>query len=159
MVMWLLMLLAPRPIVAHGLGRQQLERVPVGDYRVTVWTDPVTVRTNDELHVTVAVEDEGGLVLEMDVEVIASHVDQEQWAAATHENAVNKLHYEAPFRLEQDGIWQITIVLRPNIGEASFELEVEPAERTIPWRWIVAGLTGLLVIGLIVINRRNEVNR
>ncbi len=154
LIVWLVLITQPLSATAHSLGRQQLERVPVGDYLVTAWTDPVDVQTDDELHVTVAIEDNGGLVLDMDVAVIATLNDEQVRAAATHENAVNKLHYEAPMRLEQEGMWQVTIALQA--GEASFELEVKPAERSIPWKWIGGGVIGLLVAGLIVMNRRNE---
>lgn len=138
---------------AHGLGNQQLEQVEAGPYLVSAWTDPKEVTVDDELHVTVSVQDrEKDFVLEADVEVQATlesdaAVTKSQWA--THDRAAQKLFYEAPLRLEPTGQWQITIIIDSDLGhgEASFDLEV--AEATTDWtRWLwpAVGLAAVVIV-------------
>lgn len=143
---------------AHGLGKQQLERVEVGSFLVTVWTDPDPVLADQELHVTIGIEYENGLLLNAQVDIIANSLDDtdlHESASATHDNAVNKLHYEAPLILEKGGQWQITIAITDDEGEGqvSFNLDVEEGDQNLPWTWIGAGIIGLSIIGLVVFNR------
>ncbi|NDJ84698.1 MAG: hypothetical protein GYB66_02325 [Chloroflexi bacterium] len=147
-----------RAVRSHGLGKQQLERVETGPFRVSAWTDPLSIDTDDELHVTIAIEDERGLVLNADIEVKAVYGDDDaiqERARATHDNAANKLHYEAPLTLPREGRWDLTVTIETDqgSGEASFDLTVEAAETSIPWSWIGGGIGGVLVIGFVVGNR------
>jgi hypothetical protein len=158
-LLFMALILPIAAIEAHGLGRQQLERAEVGPFLVTAWTDPDPVRADSELHVTIGIEYENGLLLDAQVTVSAIHnddPDQRETARATHENAVNKLHYEAPLRLEKGGRWQVTIAIADDEGDGqvSFDLDVESeASNSLPYTWIGAGLIGIFLAGVAVINR------
>lgn len=140
---------------AHGLGKQRLERAEVGPFRVTAWTDPVTIRVEDEIHVTIAVEDSEGLVLNADVNITAVKSSKRISAKATHDRAANKLHYEAPLVLDQTGEWEIVITIENEDGSGTigFTIDAEAKQSRPPFPWIAGAIVGLLVIGLIVRNR------
>ncbi len=140
---------------AHGLGKQRLERVEAGPFRLSAWTDPINIHANEELHVTVAIEDEEGLVLNASVAVRAAKGDQQHRQTATHDNAANKLHYEAPLMLDEAGRWTITIDVENDIGSgnASFDLDVKEPASTLPIKWILGGLAVLLLASLVIVNR------
>lgn len=145
---------------AHGLGEQRLERVEAGPFRISAWTDPITATTDKDLHVTVAVEDEEGLVLNADITIICAMDARTFRDTATHEKAVNKLQYEGRFRLSEGGTWriEINVVDDERTGTATFELPVEDvSSSTLPFSigWIVAGGVVLIVSALAVVNRRN----
>ena len=144
---------------AHGLGKQQLARVEAGPFLISAWTDPVDANTAEEIHVTVAVEDENGLVRRADVQVEAILLDDasvSQIRTATHERAVNKLQYEAPLNLETVGNYTVTIYVDNGEAQAQadFELEVQ-AGGGLPfspgWMIVIAG--GILMVVLVVWNR------
>jgi hypothetical protein len=146
------------PINAHGLGNRQLEQVEAGPYLISAWSDPETLKVGEELHITVSVQDKNEeFVLDADVQVRANletDFNQQASARATHENAVQKMFYEAELKLRQAGRWQITLTIEaePGIGEATFSLPVESGnagDDEAPWLWIGAGLAGLgLMVGL-----------
>ncbi|MCB9437135.1 MAG: hypothetical protein H6673_09115 [Anaerolineales bacterium] len=140
---------------AHGLGKQRLERAEAGPFRVTAWTDPVTIHVEDELHVTIAVEDNEGLVLDADLIVTAVKNSKRISAKATHDRAANKLHYEAPLVFDQTGEWEIVITVENEDGSGiiGFTIDAEAKQSRPPYLWIAGAIVGLLVIGLIVRNR------
>ncbi len=149
----------PRQTQAHGLGQQQLERVAAGPFLVSAWTDPIEANSQDELHVTVALEDSEGLVLNADITITLTQDERILRDTATHEKAVNKLQYEGRFR-PSSGTWQIEIVAQDGnrMGSAGFSLAVEAANRSaapISIGWIIAGSIALILMGFAVINRRN----
>lgn len=138
---------------AHGLGNQKLEQVEAGPYLVSAWTDPKNVTVQNTLHVTISVQDqEKNFVLGGDVEVNAVLMTDTaitKSRQATHNNAVQKLFYEAPLRLDRVGQWQITIVIDGELGQgtASFELDVaEASNKWTRWLWPVLGVTAVIII-------------
>jgi hypothetical protein len=138
-------------IDAHGLGNQQLEQVAAGPYLVTVWTDPTTVTTQEDLHVTISVQDHAkDFVLNADVQVVANlDANTENRETATHEKAVQKLFYEAPMRLEAIGTWHISITIEGELGagEVGFDLVVEEGKDDFT-RWL---LPGLGIVGVVIV--------
>lgn len=148
-----------QPVQGHGLGEQQLEQFPDGPFRISAWTDPISPSTDDQLHVTVAVENEDGLVREATVNVSAILTSDETvtlFDRATHEDAVNKLHYEAAFEFEEAGTYTILIRVENDegTGEAAFDLAIVEGEgRDVPVGWLIAGGAGLLFLGFVVWNR------
>ena len=145
-------------VEAHGLGKQQLERVESGDFRISAWSDPISPSTDDEIHITIAVENEDGLVRNADVTVRAvlqGDTADEVSARATHQAAANKLHYEASLELDKAGTYIIYLEIeKDGRGEASFELEVAQGEGlNLPIGWLIAGGAGLLVLGFVIWNR------
>lgn len=152
-------LLLPRtPVRSHGLGKQQLERAVAGPFRVSAWTDPVDVQSDDELHVTVAVEDDEGLVLHAGVQITATYDNQSESARATHDQAVNKLQYEARLNLQTAGEWRILITIQDGErrGDAQFGLNVSAAEEEgLPYPLIIGGSIGAVMALLGYRNYRN----
>ncbi len=145
-------------VQAHNLGKQQLERVPAGPFLISAWTDPIEANTRDELHVTVAVEDDEGLVLNAEVTIRLIQNERILEDVATHERATNKLQYEGRFRLNTGGLWRVEITVKDGerVGTASFELSVEQINDSIlPFSvgWIIAGGLGVILIGLTIWNR------
>lgn len=142
---------------AHALGRQQLERVEAGPYRITAWTDPLEPDTGRQLHLTIAVEDNSGLVLNAKIEVEAVHRQsgKKLLSVASHEDAINKLYYEAKFEPKDVGDWDFTISVEKDgeVGEAGFALKVAKGGRNLPIGWIGAGIVGVLIVGLVIFNR------
>ncbi len=148
---------------AHGLGNQQLEQVEAGPYLVSAWTDPKNVTVEDELHVTISVQDrEKDFILEADVQVNAVLAIDEtvtESQQATHDNAAQKLFYEAPMRLDKTGQWHLAIVIESELGqgEASFELEVvEASNNWTRWLWPVIGIAAVVIVLAFGMYRKNK---
>jgi hypothetical protein len=148
----LALLTAVWPVNAHGYGKQQLEQVEAGPYLVSAWTEPETVRVGDELHVTVSVQDkQEEFVLDGSVQVAAvteTEAGRQVSSAASHEDAVQKLFYEAALHLDRTGRWTVIISIdaEPGTGEARFDLDVQEAQDdALPWSWIGVGAVGVFV--------------
>lgn len=130
----------PTGALANG-GTLRLANVPMGEYRVSVFTDPTPVRP-DSLDVSVLVITPTGEVPtdagEVEVRVTAERVgplgverppgDETSPAArtvpATREQADDPRYYAAKFILGAEGRWRITVALRgeKGSGEATFEV-------------------------------------
>ncbi len=169
-------LLLPSPLLAHGgVGLQHLNNVPAGPYRVYAWSDPEPPQVG-EYHVTIALTENiegdatglaGGPVL--DAYIVVELVHQESGATlsaqATHDDALNKLFYEASFEPEQKGSWAIQVrIASPGCGPASgaaqqpassdspceppqvvsFQDEILP--KAFPWQAVLGGLLSLLLM-------------
>jgi len=143
----------------HGLGEQKLERVESGPFRISAWVDPIEPTTDDEVHITVALEDNEGLVRNADITVQMVYSDDTDITfteRATHEQAVNKLHYEAPFIVENAGEYSVTVAVEngDRNGEASFSMTINAGDgMNVPVGWVAAGIAGALVMTLVVWNR------
>lgn len=151
--------IASGQVSGHGLGEQKLERVESGPFRISAWVDPIQPSTDDEIHITVAVEDDEGLVRNAEISVQMAHTEATNTrysARATHEQAVNKLHYEAPFTLSEAGDYAVTIDVsnHSGAGAAAFTLLVTAGDgRNISPGWVAAGVAGAAVMILVVWNR------
>lgn len=161
----LILLFAPRSVQAHGGGTPQLTNAQAGPYWVSVWTDPDPIRVG-EFHVTVAVSEApepgastleaGDLVLDATVYVRVEPVSQSGTAlvaAATRDNAVNKLFYEADLTLPAEGQWHVDILVDgpTGAGDASFDIEASSLSAfntllSLGWP-LWAGLGLILVAG------------
>jgi hypothetical protein len=128
-----------QPAAAHITGTPHLVNAPAGDYLITVWTAPDPVRT-DDFHVIVGVTrpEDPSLVLGETVMVTAAPVDGRRptvTARATHEQSDNKFLYEAYLAVEEEGLYEVTVVVgAATIGEQSgvtFTVAVAPAR----WQW------------------------
>lgn len=158
-ILILAMALIVESAASHGLGEQKLERIESGPFRISAWVDPIEPTTDDELHITVALEDREGLVTNATVQV--EMVQREDRtitfdAAATHEQAVNKLHYEAAFDIAESGDYDVTVQVTNNNGngEADFSINIAPGNGdTISPGWVIAGVAGTLIVILMVWNR------
>lgn len=145
----LLLLLIVQPLRAHGGGILQVGSQAAGPYSVSVWTSPARLEAGELVHVTVGVADaDEAPVLDAAVLVeVASPTTDEVWsAAATTEQATNKLFYEADMRLpEVDGRYNMTIRVDgpPGSGDLTFAIEVLPVSQT---NWLMIGFIGLGLI-------------
>ena len=150
--------LSARSLLAHaGVGTQQINNVDIGPYRIWVWSDPEPP-TVGSYHVAVALTESldndpngfaGEPILDADVVVEMKHQTSGLLliAQATHEDATNKLFYEAIFTPEQTGAWEIRVIVQGPDGpvQASYTDEVEsPA---FPWMAVGGGLLALLLAG------------
>lgn len=130
----------PTGAFANG-GTLRLANVPMGEYRVSVFTDPTPVRP-DSLDVSVLVITPTGEVPtdagEVEVRVTAEPVDPlevegppgdkdapaARTVPATREQADDPRYYAAKFILGAEGRWRIRVALRGErgSGEAAFEV-------------------------------------
>lgn len=176
-------ILLPAPLLAHGgVGVQHLDNVPAGPFRVYVWSDPEPPQVG-EYHITVALTENiegdstglaGGPVLDAVVAVELTHVESGQTlsARATHDDALNKLFYEASFEPARQGNWSVRVsILPPGCATAqgssaqqggdsglsceseqvvSFQDEILP--KAFPWRALLGGILSiLLIMGAVVL--------
>ncbi|MXY91864.1 MAG: hypothetical protein F4047_04855 [Caldilineaceae bacterium SB0670_bin_27] len=176
-------ILLPAPLLAHGgVGVQHLNNVPAGPFRVYVWSDPEPPQVG-EYHVTVALTENmegdstglaGGPVLDAVVTVELTHEESGETlsARATHDDALNKLFYEASFEPARQGNWSVRVsILPPGCATAqgsseqqggdsglsceseqvvSFQDEILP--KAFPWRALLGGILSiLLIMGAVVL--------
>jgi len=176
-------ILLPAPLLAHGgVGVQHLNNVPAGPFRVYVWSDPEPPQVG-EYHVTVALTENvegdstglaGGPVLDAVVTVELAHVESGETlsARATHDDALNKLFYEASFAPARKGNWSVRVSILPPGCETTpgsserqggdsglscaseqvvgFQDEILP--KAFPWRALLGGLLSiLLILGAVVL--------
>lgn len=142
------------PIVkAHGGGTPQLTNAEVGPYWISVWTQPDPPKVG-ELHLTAALAEPGAInaslkeagppILNALIEVQLRPLDRPGGsisAVASHENAVNKLFYEADLDIPHSGHWEATLLVNgpdSGSGTVSFELEVVEGS-TINMSWSLIG--------------------
>jgi hypothetical protein len=138
---------------AHGGGTPRLQNAELGAYWVSAWTQPEPLRTG-QVHITLALseppppgsnqQEAGAPVLNVPLELHFQPLDQRGEvviAYASHEQAINKLFYEADSVLPRAGRWEV-IIQAPNPDGspaiASFQVEVLPPP-LIDVRWLLAG--------------------
>lgn len=170
-------LLLPLPVLAHGgVGLQHINNVPAGPFRVYVWSDPEPPQVG-EYHVTIALTENiegdatglaGGPVLDAYIVVELMHQESDTLlsARATHDDALNKLFYEASFEPAKKGNWSIQVhIASPGCGPTgnagaqssgssaspcepaqvvSFQDEILP--KVFPWRAVLGGILSLLLM-------------
>lgn len=145
-------------VLAHaGVGTQQINNQNIGPYRIWAWSDPEPPVVGS-YHVAVALTESlendpngfaGEPILNADVVVEMEHQTSgvQLIAQATHEDAVNKLFYEAILAPQQTGTWEIRVIIQGPEGpvQASYSDEVEsPA---FPWIAVGGGVLALLLAG------------
>jgi hypothetical protein len=150
--------LSGRSLFAHaGVGTQQINNTDLGPYRIWVWSEPEPPIVGS-YHVAVALTESldndpngfaGEPILDRDVVVEMEHQASGLLliAQATHEDATNKLFYEAILAPEQTGMWEIRVIVQGPDGpvQASYTDEVEsPA---FPWMAVGGGVLALLLAG------------
>jgi hypothetical protein len=148
----LLALLAGPPAALGNGGALRVANVPMGEYRVSVFTDPTPVRP-DSLDVSVLILHEGregvaqGVAVWVGAEAVG-HDAPDSWARATREQADDPRYYSAKFALGGEGRWRITVELEGDHGQGSASFEVtarEPGPLSHP---LVAMLLALLPLGV-----------
>ncbi len=149
----LICLLPWQAVHAHGGGELQISNAPVGDYRVSVWSNPPTARAGQAVHITVGVARAGNGEPVLDAAVSVSVVDNSgqtlAMAPATTEQSVNRLFYEADLDGLPIGEYEVQIEVEGNQGNGglAFPLSVES---TPTWLWLVGAAVALAFIWLVL---------
>ncbi len=147
-----LILLGASVAWANG-GTLRLANVAMGDYRVSVFTDPTPVRP-DSLDVSVLVMREGILGVAEDVRVIIrtralEGQGPEEVREATREQADDPRYYAAKFGLGAEGEWEITVAVSGPGGEGEASFQLRARERGLLGHPLVlAGLALLPLVGV-----------
>lgn len=156
--MWLALIIGlcwPAIASAHGGGAPQLSDVAVGPYRIFVWSAPDIARVGD-IHFSMVLVDGAAAtgtidepVLDATVEVTLRSLEEpEQQFTQTSRNEETLLqyYYESDFVVPRAGQWQahIAVVGPAGAGDASFELEVLPAQ-SANWPLIGGGILLLFI--------------
>lgn len=127
-------------VSAHGGGQPRITNQTVGDYAISVWTNPTLLQTG-EIHVTVALAQEQAAALNRDIRLVVAPIGNGQSieSAVTHEKSANKFMYEADFEIRRAGTYQFTISVDDLAQTVSFEAEILPQPSSgSQWIWYVA---------------------
>ncbi len=147
-----------RSVLAHaGVGTQQINNQDIGPYRIWVWSDPEPP-TVESYHVAVALTESldndpngfaGKSILNADVVVEMEHQASglQLIAQATHEDALNKLFYEAIFEPPQTGTWEIRVIVQGPDGPVQTSYSDEIESPIFPWMAVGGGLLALALAG------------
>ena len=157
-----LLLAIPGTLLANG-GTLRLANVPMGDYLVSVFTDPTPVRP-DSLDVSVLIfqdEVEGvpdGVGVTIRTELLELHADDGEWPdarpgmgetlQATREQADDPRYYAAKFALGAPGRWLISVEVDGEGGHGEASFEVTAREPGLLGHPLVISFLALLPLGL-----------
>lgn len=144
------LLAGPLQLLGNG-GTLRLANVPMGDYRVSVFTDPTPVRP-DSLDVSILVLQEGreGVADDVRITVRAEALDHAApgtTARATREQADDPRYYAAKFALGHEGRWRITVDVEGELGAGSASFEVTARDPGLLGHPLVLSLLALLPLG------------
>lgn len=119
------------PLAGNG-GTLRLANVPMGEYLVSVFTDPTPVRP-DSMDVSVLVLRAGmdGVADDVRVTVHTRHLAGHgpgQTLAATREQADDPRYYAAKFAPGAEGRWEVTVDVEGIGGSGSASFEVTARE-------------------------------
>ena len=137
-----------QPVLAHGGGELQINNAPVGEYQVSVWNNPPTARSGQVIHITVGIAQAstGEPVLDgaVQVSIVSANGEILTTAAATTEQSVNRLFYEADLEGVSTGTYemQVEVMGADGRGVLTFPLPVQPVAW---WPWI-AGAAGAVIV-------------
>ncbi len=148
---------APSVLAHAGVGTQQINNQDIGPYRIWVWSDPEPPVVGN-YHVAVALTESldndpngfaGESILNADVVVEMEHQASglQLIAQATHEDAVNKLFYEAIFAPQQTGTWEIRVIVQGPDGPVQTSYSDEIESPAFPWMAVGGGLLALALAG------------
>lgn len=152
-ILLVLLLTSWQTAVAHGGGALQIVNAPIADYLVSVWTNPPTARAGQTIHVTVGVSlaetGEPMLAAEVLVTVLDANGQVATSAAATTDQSVNRLFYEADLGGLPTGAYELVVDVSGPAGRGpvSMPLTITPVS-ILPW---VIGVAGAMVFGLFVL--------
>lgn len=144
-------------LFAHGgTGTVQFTNEDIGPYRLFVWSDPEPPQIGEEYHVSVALteslpDDPSGFagqpVFDVDITVTMTHLatGETLTGKATHENAINKIYYEAPFNVPETGEWQVEITVQGPDGPVGAMYTEEIVAASFNWIPIAGGALAVLL--------------
>lgn len=114
---WLLVLLlvSPTLLVADG-GTLRVANVPMGAYRINVFTDPTPIPPDSiDVSILATFERGRGVAIGLDILVEATRLDGSEVTLqhpATREQADDPRYYAAKFSLGEVGRWRIMVRVR-----------------------------------------------
>jgi hypothetical protein len=145
--------LFPRLLLADG-GTLRVSNVPMGAYRVYVFTDPTPIPPDTlDVSVLVTFERGRGLATGLEILVVGRRLDApgpEVTRAATREQADDPRYYAAHFSLGSEGSWELEVRLRgpEGEGEVRFKVEVlEPGLGDSPFFILGLAVVPLILVG------------
>ena len=148
-----LLLPSPLPLQADG-GTLRVANVPMGAYRVNVYTDPTPIPPDSiDVSVLVTYERGRGVAPGLEIQVLARPLDSigpEIRHPATREQADDPRFYAAKFTLGSVGLWEIRVQLKgpEGEGETSFTVTVqEPGLLGNPYLILTMALLPLALVG------------
>lgn len=159
LLLFLLLVSLAAPAEGHGGGRPMLVNEPAGPYLLSVWLAPDPLRVGT-IHVTVAVSEPnedgsaGEPVLGAAVRILFTAEDQTGvvpiGALATHQNAANRLFYEADLEVSAPGNWRAEVIVDgpAGRGQSAFSaLVLSPASTN----WVVVGAVSLVIAAVVAL--------
>lgn len=142
---------------AHAGGQPQLINGQAGPFLVSVWSLPNPLVSGDVNFILAVAEtqtingiDEAVVVLDADVELIFTSEDGETIRVdATHQNATNKLFYEAYFELPEAGEWNavVNVNYEGESGSVPFVASADTPPLNINWTLLGGIALVLLAVG------------
>lgn len=149
----LLLCAATQVLVADG-GTLRVANVPMGAYRVNVFTDPTPIRPDSiDVSILVTFERGRGVAQGLEISVEGERADDAGLVVrhpATREQADDPRYYAAKFALGAEGLWTITVRLAgpEGEGETSFQVKVQdPGLLENPFLILTIALLPLLLVG------------
>jgi len=147
------LLTAPLPAAADG-GTLRVANVPMGAYRVNVFTDPTPIPPDTiDVSALITFERGRGVARGLEVEVVCTRLDGEGdpiRRPATREQADDPRYYAAKFALGAVGEWKILLRVQgpEGEGEVSFQVQVqEPGPLSNPYLILLAAFLPILLVG------------
>ncbi|MCP5093925.1 MAG: hypothetical protein GY943_00070 [Chloroflexi bacterium] len=137
-------------VFAHGGGVLYATSEPVGNYTVSVWVNPPEPRENEAIHFTVGIAGENQEPILDAAVMIDIYAPGEAnpiiSAAATTEQSVNRLFYEADIPEVNVGSYDVQVVIhaQENSGTVSFAVTILPPNYS---RWLLMGAISIILIG------------
>lgn len=162
----LMLFVTAAPLYAHGGGTPRIVNAELGSLIVSVWTQPDPLETGT-VHITVALSEAvrnangrvepGEPLLNREIALLMRAPEATTFSEiipVTHENAANKLLYEADFDVATPGVWQMTLQVE-GAGELPFELEIQDG-LSLDWTLIGGVALVVVVLGWLLSQRRKQ---
>ena len=147
------LLAGPGGLQADG-GTLRVSNVPMGAYRVNVFTDPTPIPPDTiDVSVLVTFERGRGMARGLDIMVFAERLDgtgSRIEHPATREQAEDPRYYAAKFALGSVGEWSITVQISGPEGEGATTFDVAVQEPGIfgnPFLILTLAFLPLLLVG------------
>jgi hypothetical protein len=145
--------LLPISLRADG-GTLRVANVPMGAYRINVFTDPTPIPPDSvDVSVLATFERGRGIARGLDIEVTARRTDgtgSPMRHPATREQADDPRYYAAKFALGSEGEWEIRVRVKGPEGEGEVVFQVtamEPGLLANPFLIATLALLPLLLVG------------
>ena len=162
----LLLLGQPPRAAAHAGGTLQLANETVGPYLMSLWTLPEPPRAGEPLHVSLFLltlpSSDGksqDFILDANVAIMVAPAGggETLQEPGLHIDPNNPFYYEADFPVDEDGAWDVRILVDSpdGSGELSLTVDVLPAERGLTWVYVAAAVVIAAAAGVFLLRARS----